>query len=457
MAAADGKLRLGAFIQGVGHHIAAWAHPDVDPAALFDLEHYKRIARTAERAKFDAIFFADNVGLLGGVNPLVEKAAAVYHFEPLTLLGALIPETRHVGLIATVSTTYLAPYHTARKFASLDNLSGGRAAWNLVTSGTNDEAANFGLHEQISHHERYERAAEYVDVVRALWDSWEDDAVLLDKENQRFLDIGKVHQINHHGKFYEVKGPPTWARSPQGQPVLVQAGSSADGQKLAAATADIVFTAQQLKEHAIAFAQGVKDQAEVAGRSRDDVLVMPGATVYVAPTEAEARAKYEQLQALADPRIGVGLLSAILQWDLRGVDLDGPMPDAPATEGWQSRQQLFVDIARADNLTVRQVIGRITAARGHRVVIGDPVQVADQLEDWFRAGAADGFNILPPTFPQGLEDFAALVIPELQRRGLFRTEYEGRTLRENLGLSRPESRFAAREPGGALHTAPVSA
>lgn len=443
MPAADGKLRLGAFIQGVGHHVAAWASPGVDPGALFDLDHYVRIAQTAERARFDAIFFADNVALLGGTNPLVEKAAPVYHFEPLTLLGALIPATRHVGLVATVSTSYLAPYHTARKFASLDNLSKGRAAWNLVTSGTEFEAHNFGLDNQVGHDERYERAAEYVEVVRKLWDSWEDDALLLDQAGQRFFDVNKLHPADHKGKFFSVAGPAQWARSVQGHPVLVQAGSSADGQALAAATADVVFTAQQLRSHAVAFAQGVKDQAEANGRRRDDVLVMPGITAYVGRTEAEAREKFEALQSLVDPRAGVGLLSAILGWDLSGVDLDGPFPDAPPTQGWQSRQQLFVDLAREENLSLRELVGRITAARGHWVVIGDPVQVADRMEDWFRAGAADGFNVLPPTFPGGLDDFADLVVPELQRRGLFRTEYEGATLRENLGLPRPAGRRSA--------------
>ncbi|MCG2842446.1 LLM class flavin-dependent oxidoreductase [Sandaracinobacter sp. RS1-74] len=437
MPAADGKLRLGAFIQGVGHHLASWAHPSVDPAQLFRLEHYQQVACTAERAKFDALFFADNVGLLAGLHPLAEKSALVYHFEPLTLLGALIPVTRHIGLVATVSATYLAPYHAARKFASLDNLSGGRAGWNLVTSGTDVEARNFGLKEQLGHAHRYERAAEYVEVVRKLWDSFDDDAILLDQQNQRFFDTRKVQPVAHHGTYFDVAGPAQWARSVQGHPVLVQAGSSADGQALAAETADVVFTAQQLKPDAIAFAQGLKDQAEALGRRRDDVLVMPGITAYVAPTEAEARERYEELQALVDPRVGVGLLSAMIGWDLSGADLDGPLPEAPKTQGWQSRQQLFADIARADNLTVRQLVGRITAARGHWVVVGNATQVADQIEDWFRAGAADGFNVLPPTLPGGLEDFADLVTPELQRRGLFRTDYEGRTLRDHLGLARP--------------------
>ncbi len=439
MPAADGKLRLGAFIQGVGHHLASWAHPSVDPAQLFRLEHYQKIAQTAERAKFDALFFADNVGLIAGLHPLAAKSALVYHFEPLTLLGGLIPVTERIGLVATVSATYLAPYHAARKFASLDNLSGGRAGWNLVTSGTDAEARNFGLKEQLGHAERYDRAAEYVEVVRKLWDSFDDDAILLDKEGQRFFDTSKVRAANHKGAYFEVAGPAQWARSVQGHPVLVQAGSSGDGQSLAAATADVVFTAQQLKPDAIAFAQGLKDQVEAHGRRRDDVLVMPGITAYVAPTEAEAKERYEELQALVDPRVGVGLLSAMIGWDLSGVDLDGPLPDAPKTEGWQSRQKLFSDIAKADNLSVRQLVGRITAARGHWVVVGSASQVADQIEDWFRSGAADGFNVLPPTLPGGLDDFADLVIPELQRRGLFRTEYEGRTLRDHLGLARPSN------------------
>ncbi|PZU51080.1 MAG: nitrilotriacetate monooxygenase [Sphingomonas sp.] len=440
MPAADGKLRLGLFVQGVGHHLSAWEHPSVDPADLFRLEHYQRIAQTAERAKFDAIFFADNVGLLAGLHPLAERTALVYQFEPLTLLGALIPATERIGLVATVSSTYLAPYHAARKFATLDHLSGGRAGWNLVTSGTDKEARNFGLSEQLGHADRYGRAAEYVEVVRKLWDSFDDDALLLDQKAQRFFDVSKVHAVNHKGAHYDVAGPSQWTRSPQGHPVVVQAGSSGDGQALAAATADVVFTAQQLKPDAIAFTQGLKDQAEALGRRRDDLLVLPGITPYVAATEAEAQERYEELQALVDPRVGVGLLSAMIGWDLSQVDLDGPLPNAPQTEGWQSRQKLFADIARADGLTVRQLVGRITAARGHWVVVGTPTLVVDQIEDWFKSGAADGFNVLPPTLPGGLDDFATLVIPELQRRGLFRTEYEGRTLRDHLGLARVPDR-----------------
>ncbi|MDR3512548.1 MAG: LLM class flavin-dependent oxidoreductase [Caulobacteraceae bacterium] len=444
------KIRLGAFIHSVGHHLAAWRHPDVDPADLIRFEHYKRITLAAEGAGFDAVFFADNVALAGGSLEQSSRAPQVYYWEPLTLLAALAPLTERIGLIATVSSTYMPPYHLARKFASLDHLSGGRAGWNLVTSGSDAEARNFGLDHQLGHADRYDRAAEYVEVVKGLWDTWDDDAFLFDKEAQRFFDPAKVRRLDHLGKHYAVRGPLQSARPIQGHPVIVQAGSSDDGRALAAASAEVVFTAQQSLDEAQAFYSDLKGQAARLGRTPDSILVMPGIMPFVAATEAEAWAKHDQLQDLVEPRRGLGLLSAFLGWDATGLDLDGPLPDLPPTEGWQSRQKLFADLARRENLTVRQLMNRIVPARGHKVVVGTPVQVADLMEEWFEGGAADGFNVLAPTLPGDLEAFIALVLPELRRRGLFRDGYDGATLREHLGLRRP-----VRQPDAAL--APVGA
>ena len=433
------KLRLGAFLYSVGHHAAAWRHPDVDPQGAFRAEFYIDLARKAEAAKFDTVFFADNVGLLGGTPEAISFCPPIYFWEPLTLLAAIATQTNRIGLIATVSTSYMPPYHVARKFAALDQLSGGRAGWNLVTSGTDAEAANFGLAHQWGHADRYDRAAEHIAVVKGLWDSWDDDPVIADKDGGRFFDPSKVQPLNHTGQYYRVRGPLQSGRPVQGHPVIVQAGSSADGQALAARTAEVVFTAQQSLDAAVAFAQGLKDQAESLGRARDSLLVMPGVSIYVAPTRAEAQAKFDLLQQFVDPAASVQVFKTFLDWDLTGVDLDAPPPPPPFTEGWQSRQRLLYDLAVREGLSVRQLVGRIAGARGHLVLVGTPVEVADTLQTWFEAGAADGFNILAPTFPHGLDDFIEFVLPELHRRGLFREEYEGSTLRDHLGLERPEA------------------
>jgi len=442
-AAPKRQLRLGAFIYSLGHHVAAWRHPDVDPANAFSFEFYKELAQKAEAAKFDAVFFADNVGLLGGSPEAISYSPPVYWWEPLTLLSALATHTSRIGLVATVSTTYIEPYHVARKFAALDQLSGGRAGWNLVTSGTDAEAANFGLSHQLAHDERYARAAEHVAVVQGLWDSWDDDAVVADKASGRFFDPAKVHPLNHEGPFYKVRGPLQSTRPVQGHPVVVQAGSSEDGQTLAAATAELVFTAQQDRATARAFAQGLKDRAQAAGRARDDLLVLPGVSIYVGATREEAQAKLDILQGFVDLGASLQAFKVFLDWDLTTVDPDGPPTPPPFTEGWQSRQKLLYDLALRENLSVRQLVGRLSAARGHLVLVGTASEIVDELQAWFEDGAADGFNILAPIFPQGLDDIIEHILPELRRRGLFRTEYEGKTLRENLGLKRPE-RVAAR-------------
>ena len=433
------QMHLGAFFFGVGHHLAAWRHPDVDPGAASRIESLQQWTCIAEEAKFDAIFFADNVGLPGPPDEVVTKNALWYPLDPLITLAALSQTTTHIGLVATVSSTYLPPYHLARKYASLDQVSHGRSGWNLVTSGSDFEARSFGLDQQLAHAHRYARAHEYVKIVKGLWDSWEDDAFIHDKAANRFFDPARLHRVAHEGEHYKLHGALQTPRAPQGYPVLVQAGSSGDGQDLAAATAEVVFTAQQSAEEARAFYSGLKGRLAAHGRTPDQLKILPGISPFVGRSQQEAQEKFEQLQGLIDPVLGIGLLSTFLgNVDLTRYDIDGPFPqDLPVTEGWKSRQELFAGMARRDGLSIRQLYEKVAGARGHWTLVGTAESIADQLEHWFTTGAADGFNVLAPTLPHGLTDFAQLVIPELQRRGLFRTEYQGRTLREHLGLARP--------------------
>ncbi len=439
------QLRLGAFLPGTGHHVAAWRHPNAQADGGLNFQHYRQLAQTAERGKFDMIFLADGVAVRQrGEGKEALSRTSVVHFEPLTLLSALSAVTEHIGLTATVSTTYNEPYHLARKFASLDYLSGGRAGWNLVTSASEAEAKNFNREKHMEHTLRYERAQEFVDVVKALWDSWEDDAFLRDKESGVYFDPDKLHIPNHKGEHFSVRGPLNVARPPQGYPVIIQAGSSEDGKNLAAKTAEVIFTAQQTLQEAQAFYTDVKGRLVKYGRSPDSLKIMPGVFPVIGKTEQEAADKFAQLQELIDPQVGLGLLSTMIGgFDLSGYPVDGPLPDLPETNGGKSRQKLLTELAHRENLTIRQLYLSIAGARGHKQIFGTPEQIADFLEDWFVNGGADGFNIMPPYLPGGLDDFVNLVIPELQRRGLFRTEYEGRTLRENLGLPRPVNQFAS--------------
>ena len=437
------QLRLGAFLMSSGHHLAAWRHPEARADGGLSFQHFQQIAQTAERGKFDMIFFADGVSVRDrGTPEALSRAGHVTHFEPLTLLSALSVVTERIGLAATVSTTYNEPYHLARKFASLDYLSNGRSGWNLVTSATNSEAQNFNLDKHPEHALRYQRAREFVEVVTKLWDSWEDDAFLRDKESGVYFDPDKLHVANHKGEHFSVQGPLNVARPPQGYPVIIQAGSSEDGKNLAAETAEVIFTAQQTLEDAQAFYADVKGRLAKYGRSPDSLKIMPGIFPVIGRTEQEAKEKFEQLQELIHPSIGLGLLSGLVGGiDLSGYPLDGPLPNLPDTELAKSRLKLVTDLAQRDQLTIRQLYLAIAGARGHRQISGTPEQIADQLEEWFVNEGADGFNIMPPYLPGGLDDFVDLVIPELQHRGLFRTEYEGKTLRENLGLPRPVNQF----------------
>lgn len=444
MARRQEKLSLGAFLLFTGHHVAAWRHADA--AESQTLADFVDFARAAEDAKFDAVFLADAVGLRSDdITASRHKAhSGVYPFEPITLLSALAANTSRIGLVATASTSFTEPFNLARQFASLDRLSDGRAGWNLVTSAEPASAYNFGHQAPIPHAERYARAEEFVDVVRGLWDSWEDEAFVRDRATGQYFDSDKLHVLNHAGSYYRVKGPLNIPRSPQGRPVLVQAGSSEPGKELAARTAEVIFTAQQTLAEAVAFYADVKGRLAKFGRGPEDLRILPGVFPVVGRTEAEAQDKFERLQSLISPEVGLNLLAAFLgDPDIVNHPVDGPIPALRATEGGKSRQALLVDLARRENLTIRDLYLRIAGARGHWQIVGTPVQIADQLEERFENFGADGFNIMSPILPTGLTDFIELVLPELRRRGLFRTEYDGKTLRDHLGLKRPANSFRA--------------
>ncbi|WP_079213307.1 LLM class flavin-dependent oxidoreductase [Brucella pituitosa] len=425
------QMHLGLFLQGAGHHVSGWRHPDAEAGSEnFDL--LRRVAKQAEDAKFDMVFLAD--GLTSGVDA---HPSMVARFEPLTLLSALAMVTDKIGLAATASTTYGEPYHTARAFASIDHLSHGRAAWNIVTTSYARTANNFSKSHP-EHDERYAVAEEFVDVVRGLWDSWEDDAFPKDKENGVYADPNKVHVLNHAGKYYSVQGPLNIPRSPQGHPVLIQAGSSGPGQDLAARIADIVFTAQQSLAEAQAFYASLKDRVVKAGRNPDSVAVMPGFMPVIGDSFEDAAEKLKELNRWTDIKSAMPLLEERIGHSLADYDLDGPLPDLPISDQLRSRAELLRDLARRETLTIRDLALRVAAGRGHHIVLGTAEQIADRMQEWFEGKAADGFNVMPPYFPGGLEDFNRQVVPVLQDRGLFRTEYTGSTLRDHLNIARPE-------------------
>jgi FMN-dependent oxidoreductase (nitrilotriacetate monooxygenase family) len=435
------KLHLNAFLMGVGHHEAAWRHPRTSSANVTDVRHYQHLAKVAERGRLDSVFLADGLALWGNV-----RHNALGGLEPLTLLAALAAVTDHIGLIATVSTTYNEPFHVARKFASLDHISGGRAGWNIVTSASEAEAHNFGI-ERPAHKDRYARATEFLEVVTKLWDSWEDGAILSDHRSGDYADTDRIHTLDHIGPHFRVRGPLNTSRPPQGHPLLVQAGSSEDGKEFAARFAEAVFTAQQTLADGQDFYADLKSRLSRYGRHEDELLILPGISPIIGSTEREALQLERELEELIIPEYGVHQLSNILGVDLSDHPLDARLPEVPqATDGQQSRVKLVTDLAEREQLTLRQLIGRLAGGRGHRVVTGTPEQIADQIEEWFVNGAADGFNIMPPVLPGGLEDFVDHVVPELRLRGLFRTDYEGRTLRQNYGLARPGSPFDQKVP-----------
>ena len=419
------QLNIAAFMMRHGHHVAAWRHPQTDLESN-PFKVFRQQVQSAERACLDAVFFADSLALTGGVPAL----------EPLTLLSALAASTERIGLIGTATTTYNEPYTVARQFASLDQISEGRAGWNLVTSDNAAEAANFGRDQHVAHAARYERAREFHQVVTGLWDSWEDGALINDKDGGRLIDPARLRKLNHRGPHFAVAGPLNVSRSPQGRPVVVQAGGSEAGRDLAAATAEVVFTAQPSLAKAQDFYRDMKRRVVAHGRSPESLKVMPGLFAVVGGSQGEADDKFGALQRLIEPKAGLALLGRMIgNFDLSGYPLDGPLPELPQTQdGQRSRQQLLTDLAQGENLTIRQLYERIAGGRGHFTVVGTAREVADQMQAWFEQEAADGFNFMAPALPGGLDDFLSLVVPELQRRGLFRTAYRGTTLREHLGL-----------------------
>lgn len=438
------QLHLGLFIQETGHHIAGWRVAGAAANASRDFRHQIELAKLAEAACFDLLFIQDSYAMRGA-NDLraLQHTARATHWDPLTALSALAMVTERIGLVGTATTTYNEPYTIARHFASLDHISQGRAGWNLVTSNNEAEALNFSRDQHAVHGDRYARAEEFLSVVKGLWDTWDDDAFVEAKEAGQFFDPAKLHVLNHQGEHFSVKGPLTLARPPQGHPVLVQAGSSETGKRLGATTADVIFSAQQNLEAGQAFYSSMKALAVQAGRDPDHLLIMPGLMPVVAATDAEAQSKFQALQDQVRPEVGLATLATTLgEVDLSGYDLDGPLPELPEANGPKSRRQLLIDMARRENLSIRQLYQRVVGARGHLTVVGTPQHLADVMENWLDEHAADGFNIMPAHLPVGLSDFTELVIPELQRRGLFRTYYEGTTLREHLGLVRPGSRYA---------------
>ncbi|WP_407309792.1 LLM class flavin-dependent oxidoreductase [Pseudomonas sp. nanlin1] len=434
------QLKLGLFLRATGHHLAAWRDVGAQADAGVRIEHYIGLAQQAEAAGFDTLFLADSVSVRGIDSSTFDRVIAPsLTFEPLTLLATLAAVTSRIGLIATASTSYSEPYNLARQFASLDHISGGRVGWNLVTSSDPQAADNFGGAGQAAHADRYQRAREFHTVVDKLWDSWEDDALVLDRANGIFIDRNKRHFTDHHGEHFAVRGPLNVLRSPQGKPVLVQAGASEDGRALAAATAEAIFAAHQNLADAQAFYQDIKGRAQALGRNPEYIKVLPGVSIFTAATSAQAHAKHQRLQDLVHPEVGLSLLSSLLGGvDLSGLPLDGPLPaDVPATNASKSRQQLILQLAE-EGLSLRELYLRLAGARGHWTLVGSPTEVVDQLEAWFQGRGADGFNILPPTYPEGLDDFIQLILPELRRRGLVGTGYVGKTLREHLGLPYPQ-------------------
>lgn len=432
------QIKIGAFIHHVGHHVAAWRLPEVPAFGAMQIAHYADMARKAEKARYDMVFIGDSLATWeSGPEPDSHMSGHAF-LEPAALVAALAVQTSNIGIAATITTTYNEPYNVARRLASLDHISGGRIAWNLVTSSNAAEGTNFNRDGHVPHEDRYARAEEFYEVTRKLWDSFEDDAFRLDKDSGRFFDPRKWHTPHHSGAHFKVRGPLTVARPLQGRPVIAQAGQSGPGMALASRVGEVIFTLQQTKEAAKAFREKIRSMAAAHGRNPDHVLVMPGIVPVAGRTERLAQDTFRQLQSLVLPEVGLALLSQMLGADLSGCDVDGPVPeDLPPNEGFKSRREVLLAQARRDNLSIRQLYELNAPARGHQAMVGSGGQIADILEEWHADGAADGFMLLPTHLPGGLEDFSRHVLPELRRRGLFRTEYEGPMLRDILGLPRP--------------------
>ena len=434
------ELHLNLFINSRGHHEASWRHPDASDLALTDIHYLQGLTQRAEEGLFDSIFLADQLAFRGG--------GASLSLEPLTSLAALAVSTNNIGLIATASTTYTEPFNLARQFASLDHISNGRIGWNIVTSWSAPAARNYGYASQISHAERYARADEFMAVTKSLWDSWSDDAIIDDRANGKYLKQNSVREGGHEGTFYNVAGPLNVPRGPQGWPVLVQAGSSDTGRKFAAQHAEAVFTAHMEKSSAKAFYSDLKSLVKAEGRDEKQCLILPGLSPVIASTDAEAQQFRDELNNLADPQEGLISLSARFGGtDFSHLPLDTPLspddfPDPSTVEAARSRTEVILGVVRNERPTMRQLLSKLAGARGHYVVSGTPEHIADLIEDWFIDGVADGINLMPPVLPKMLDVFIDEVVPLLQRKGIFRTEYQGNTLRDHYGLDRPDNTFA---------------
>ncbi len=438
------QLRLGAFMRPVSIHTGAWRYPGAWPDANFNFERLKQLAQTLERGRFDAFFMADHLALLNMPIEALQRSHTATSFEPFTLLSALAQHTQHLGLIATASTTFDEPFHIARRFASLDHLSGGRAGWNIVTTSNPDAALNFGREDHMEHDARYDRAREFYDVVTGLWDSWADDAFVRDVDSGRFFDPAKLHVLGHKGEHLSVRGPLHIARPVQGWPVIVQAGASEAGRQLAAETAELIFAAPGTLANARAFYADVKSRMRKLGRDPEHLKILPGAFTIVADTVDEAKAIRAKLDSLVHYDSAIASLSIALGHDASTFDPDGPLPEVPPTNASQSGRERVIELARRENLTVRQLAQRL-GGYGGLAFVGTARTIADEMQEWLESEGSDGFNVMFPWLPGGLDAFVDRVVPELQRRGIFRQEYEGRTLRENLGLPRPVNRFFSQD------------
>ena len=437
---ASRQLRLGAFMRPVSIHTGAWRYPGAYPDANFNFRHIKRFAQLLEVAKFDAFFMADHLAVLNMPMEALKRSATVTSFEPMTLLPALSAVTERLGLIATGSTTYEEPFHLARRFASLDHISSGRAAWNVVTTSNPHASLNFGIEEQMEHDERYQRAREFFNVVTGLWDSWADDAFIRDVDSGIYFDPARLHTLKHKGQYFSVRGPLNIGRPVQGWPVIVQAGASEAGRQLASETAEAIFASVRTLKEGQAFYSDIKLRMEKIGRNPDNMKVLPGCLVVVGETIEEAQAKRATLDSGVYYDSAIASLSIALGTDASAFDPDAPLPEIPETNTSQSGRERAIRLAEKENLTVRQLAQRLGGYSG-LAMVGTAKTIADQMEEWLEVRGCDGFNIMFPYLPEGLDDFVGKVVPELQRRGIFRTKYEGATLRENLGLPRPKNQF----------------
>lgn len=437
------EMKLGLFIRPTGHHIASWRHPDAHADANENFDRFIEMAQTAERGLLDMLFSADTNTAWTSEDSALNRQHYSAWLEPFTLLSALAPHTKHIGLVCTRSTSFDQPYTVARMFATLDLISGGRAGVNIVTTGNPRAALNYNQESHLPKSERYAIADEFVDVLKGLWDSWDADAFVRDRDSGTFFEWDRMHVLNHKGKYFQVEGPLNTPRSPQGRPVIVQAGASEEGRELAAKSADVIFTATQDMEQAQAFYSDVKSRLARYGRQPGDLKIMPGLSVTVAATREEAEAKADELQELIHPDHGRAYLSRRLGHDVSGMDPDKPLPDLAAVDDVGTRSGQMLDMARREGWTLRQLYQHFAATRGHMVLVGTPSEVVDSMQEWFESGACDGFNLIPPMFPGEFDAFVDMVVPELQRRGIYRTAYEEGTLRDRLGLTVPESRYAA--------------